>query len=123
MKIQFIHHRDLPQHIACDFDFSNLWWSESKNNKHYASLKRNKKYIDTTTYNDIACLTFPNCIKFFVKSAYGNNFDGTAFACYDWTTDTLFRFNCHCVSLSIDNELFGRTKQDIINQLFGDVNT
>lgn len=44
MLVKFISAKDLPSHIACDFDFSNLWWSEQKNNKHYASLKRNKKY-------------------------------------------------------------------------------
>ena len=121
MLVQFINHRDLPQHIACDFDYSDLWWSEQKKNKHFASLKRNKKNIDVTTYKDIKCLMFPNCIKFFVKSEYDNDYDfeSTAFACYDYITDTIYRFNTYCVSLSIDNELFGRTKQDIINQLIG----
>lgn len=121
MLVQFIRSSDLPSHIACDFDFSNLWWSEQKNNKHYASLKRNKKYIDIATYKNIKCLMFPNCIKFFVKSEYYNDYDfeDTAFACYDYLTDTLYRFNNHYVSLSIDNELFGRTKESVINELFG----
>lgn len=119
MLVKFISTKDLPQHIACDFDYSNLWWSENKKNKHFASLKRNKKYIDITTYNNIKCLIFPHCIKFFVKSEYDNdfNFEKTAFACYDFLTDTIYRFSNYCVSLSIDNELFGRTKQDVINEL------
>lgn len=41
------------------------------------------------------------------------------FACYDWCTDTIYRFNTYCVPLSIDNELFGKTKESVINELFG----
>lgn len=62
--------------------------------------------------------TFPNCIKFFVKYNDGT-FSDTAFACYDWCTDTIYRFNTYCVSLSIDNELFEKTKESVINELFG----
>ena len=115
MLVQFIRSNNLPRHIKSDF--KDNFFDESKSNKHYASLKRNEKYKNTETYNKIVCLTFPNCIKFFVKYDDGT-FSNTAFACYDWCTDTIYRFNDYCVSLSIDNELFGRTKEDILNGLF-----
>lgn len=116
MLVQYIRLENLPQHIKCDF--KDNFFDESKSNKHYASLKRNAKYKDTETYNKIVCLTFPNCIKFFVKYNDGT-FSDTAFACYDWCTDTIYRFNTYCVSLSIDNELFEKTKESVINELFG----
>lgn len=116
MFVQYVNYYDLPQHIKCDFQENHF--DEEKENKHYASLKRNAKCIDANTYTKIVSLTFPHCIKFFVKYDDGT-FSKTAFACYDWLTDTIYRFSNHCVSLSIDNELFGQSKESVINRLLG----
>lgn len=122
MEINYIATYELAEKYGFRFGTTTLNEKDS-HSKQEKEIERifNAKYkrnftINYDVYDTIVAVIFNDHIRFFTKPEEKYD-DPFYFATYDCTTGMLYVFSNHCTSLSYYNELYGLTKQDVINQL------